>query len=76
MILLETANIEKFMPTVYQAEILVKNNLKLSLGNKKSPEAFQSGAFPGMDLCIGITRLQACFPALLRSFGGTSPAVS
>jgi hypothetical protein len=25
---LETANIEKFMPTVYQAEILVKNNLE------------------------------------------------
>jgi hypothetical protein len=24
----ETANIEKFMPTVYQAEILVKNNLE------------------------------------------------
>ena len=25
---METANIEKFMPTVYQAEILVKNNLE------------------------------------------------
>ena len=25
---MQTANIEKFMPTVYQAEILVKNNLE------------------------------------------------
>ena len=25
---METANIEKFMPTVYQAEILVKNNIE------------------------------------------------
>lgn len=25
---METANIEKYMPTVYQAEILVKNNLE------------------------------------------------
>ena len=28
MIILQTANIEKYMPTVYQAEILVKNNLE------------------------------------------------
>ena len=28
MIFLEIANIEKYMPTVYQAEILVKNNLE------------------------------------------------
>ena len=26
---MEIANIEKFMPTVYQAEILVKNNLEM-----------------------------------------------
>lgn len=26
---METANIEKYMPTVYQAEILVKNNLEM-----------------------------------------------
>ena len=25
---MEVANIEKFMPTVYQAEILVKNNIE------------------------------------------------
>lgn len=36
---METANIEKFMPTVYQAEILVKNNLETY--RRKGVKAFK-----------------------------------
>lgn len=36
---METANIEKFMPTVYQAEILVKNNIETY--RRKGVKAFK-----------------------------------
>ena len=36
---METANIEKYMPTVYQAEILVKNNIEMY--RQKKVKAFK-----------------------------------
>ncbi len=36
---METANIEKYMPTVYQAEILVKNNIEMY--RRKGVKAFK-----------------------------------